>query len=125
MIDSKELMIGNLVLHKSMICEVKYLGVSHAGLSFDKKGNHREFNASYKKECSPIPLTEEWMFKYGFEKKDHAGVCYGKSEILIYLSGHAYFDLSDKFPAKIIYVHQLQNLYYALTGKELTIEPEH
>ena len=69
----------------------------------------------------PIPLTEEWLLKFGFESKT-ASVTHVNSYILgkIYLtnglrSGIHYGDIEIK------YVHQLQNLYFALTGKEITL----
>ena len=64
----------------------------------------------------PLPLTEEWLIKFGFQN-------YGDMTI-----GNAYISLSinsDGFYfilTKLEYVHQLQNLYFALTGKELTIK---
>ena len=71
----------------------------------------------------PIPLTEEWLLKFGF-KKD--GGYYSKGR------KHYHF-LSNKFylgndhvssgnaDARVMHIHQLQNLYFALTGEELTI----
>lgn len=71
----------------------------------------------------PIPLTEEWLLKFGF--KDDIG----ETKTLIWKSykfhitkdGFVYTDAWYKqnfIPIK--YVHQLQNLYFALTGEELT-----
>jgi hypothetical protein len=82
----------------------------------------------------PIPLTEEWLLKFGFEK---AAEFYTKSmvnapDIIIsyvnsingYQKGYV---LCDPDGCEISYhgmrhVHQLQNLYFALTGEELTIK---
>ena len=76
---------------------------------------------------TPIPLTEEWLLKFGFEWS------------IYHQANHKEgfrFDISEKhndgytlhlFKKKEIivesfyFVHQLQNLYYALTQTELTI----
>jgi len=83
--------------------------------------NRNPNNETYK----PIPLTEEWLLKFGFEKK-------GKriSKGWFYLwdeNGIVVFALAEMQDytgcyLKIKYVHQLQNLYYALTGEELCIK---
>lgn len=63
---------------------------------------------------TPIPLTEEWLLKFGFEKAYET--CYQYKD----------FILNDKFimmdidiTIQLKHVHQLQNLYFALTGEEL------
>jgi len=80
---------------------------------------------------SGIPLTEEWLLKFGFEKKDGAGLCGFYKDILwnkyICWAWSIDVGIEDKNGdellsfIKIKYVHQLQNLYFALTGNELTI----
>lgn len=71
----------------------------------------------------PIPLTEEWLLKLGFEKKDN----YGNYEYLLdgysYFRGSFYISDCDECgeSVEINFVHELQNLYFALTKKELTI----
>ena len=85
----------------------------------------------------PIPLTEEWLLKFGFEDvdlnmsgsnwlvKEQKGIW--RQAIRI-----AYNEWSEEWSltlecvspptlsiARIKYVHQLQNIYFALTGKEL------
>jgi hypothetical protein len=93
-------------------------------------------NCLYSGRCEydPIPLTEEWLLKFGFEYKvEELGVRFyeiqiGISFISLSIEGHFninsgesywYMDRDFKAPK---YVHQLQNLYFALTGEELTIK---
>lgn len=65
-----------------------------------------------------IPLTEDWLVKFGFE--NNFGRYYKREGVQINLaSGNV--DLCESYfiPYKLLYVHQLQNLYHALTGTEL------
>jgi len=75
-----------------------------------------------------IPLTEEWLIKFGFEKKYE----YQKevlSESTITVNEHMqvtlwageYVDGEGQYLEHVKYVHQLQNLFHALKGEELTI----
>lgn len=72
-----------------------------------------------------IPLTEEWLVKFGFEKREDdfykyplcIDFIYSNLSVLIYDGRNYFVDSHDK----IKYVHQLQNLYFALTGEELSI----
>lgn len=74
----------------------------------------------------PIPLTEEWLLKFGFIKMDWTENenCYEKSFVLQKDDKEGY-NLMDNDVATLQqfkYVHQLQNLYFALTGEELTLK---
>lgn len=75
-----------------------------------------------------IPLTEEWLLKFGFERdktligrfelKDWDFVFYTDS---LSLELKACWDCGG-YEVDAKHVHQLQNLYFALTGEELTIK---
>lgn len=81
-----------------------------------------------KEVFKPIPLTEEWLIKFGVEELDKTGT---RTD---YKIGDGYFEFkieSSQFGVSFIignldlelkYVHQLQNIYFALTGQELTIK---
>jgi hypothetical protein len=71
----------------------------------------------------PIPLTEEWLLKFGFIRKHFDMKIKG-----LKLTASTRIIASDKLSAFhhkkvgfISSVHQLQNLYFALTGEELTL----
>ena len=68
-------------------------------------------------DIKPILLTEKWLLDFGFD-----GLDLGKYTLI--LSNGNFFSLSCEEPIaiNIKYVHQLQNLYFALTNKELKIE---
>jgi hypothetical protein len=70
----------------------------------------------------PIPLTEEWLMiksGYGLVSIESNLWISQKEDGIFYLT-----DDKDDFISNnpIKYVHQLQNLYFALTGTELTIK---
>ena len=65
----------------------------------------------------PIKLTEEWLLKFGFEDfEDYFVEFFDNGDIRFFIC--AYMDSPPS--VKIKYVHQLQNLYFALKGQELT-----
>ncbi len=81
----------------------------------------------------PIPLTEEWLLKFGFTN-DYESM-FRKCFVLTTQEMAFVYNLSKQekelstFEIKglninlerVNHVHQLQNLYFALTGEELTI----
>lgn len=88
-------------------------------------------------DYEPVPLTEEWLKKLGFEdlsekRKALKGVLQlvlTENTTIVYYSGtwellaNVQGQGGTVFPCpQLKYVHQLQNLYHALTGNELTIE---
>jgi hypothetical protein len=72
-------------------------------------------------ECNPIPLTEEWLERFG-AKSDVVSSMFGLGNwISINLSNDGDFWIENITGEVVVikYVHQLQNLYFALTGEEL------
>ena len=88
-------------------------------------------------DYEPLPLTEEWLFKFGFnhiDKSDNDYITYTDSNHEYYLQldvrrkdgkysilDNSFDDLRDFSMVDIMYVHQLQNMYFALTGEELVL----
>jgi len=78
-------------------------------------------------EITPIPLTAEWFTNFGFTTDD---VEWNKDDfrIGIYKSGfrcipfNRTMSLLYSLDIDIKYVNQLQNLYFTLTGEELTMK---
>jgi hypothetical protein len=70
-----------------------------------------------------VMLTEEWLVKFGFEFNNLNETHYfEKFSFRLHLRENEFFYNWIGGNVFIQYVHQLQNLYYALTGEELTIE---
>ena len=70
-----------------------------------------------------IPLTEERLLRLGFENK--LGIFYCNEYIFLTINGDVYFgdvnNVDSEKIAKTPYVHQLQNLCFALKGTELKL----
>ena len=75
----------------------------------------------------PIPLTEQWLLDFGFKvKRDF----YEKGKLSIssanlkdyYPNGRVYYNSWAIVESQPKYVHQLQNLYFALAQEELILK---
>lgn len=93
-------------------------------------------------EILPIPITEEWLKRMGFTKQIGWSIVYkgekfqrGAKSLEIAPNGtwYAYVPYVRNFNtgepddfvclrSDLMHVHQLQNLYHALTGEELEIK---
>lgn len=120
--NTKELRIGNLI-------------TDQFGETFEVSDIHEDevFNSKIGDIPShgllPIPLTEGWLIAFGFEKgSDIVGECYyieqdnSDSDFVVHVSNEGFYFFEPT--VDLYHVHQLQNLYFALCGKELKIETE-
>lgn len=73
------------------------------------------------REIKPIPLTPEWLERAGFKKQNNGwnGPNKGFDFSLFALPGDPFTYNSSECNPTIRYVHQLQNLYFAMTSEEL------
>lgn len=127
MINARELRLGNLLRHKShhdLIFVVK--GITETTLEV-KSGTiqgYSEWNCA-DSMVEPLPLSESMLIDLGFTKRpsgqfvikaneyEWINVQVDKQEIC-----HSILDKGVNTPYN--YIHELQNLYFALSGKELT-----
>jgi len=118
---ANEIRIGNYVdcvnkRHNEKYIEIESVTCEKINVEF------REYSLS---DCKPIPLTEDWLLKFGFMTNGN----YWTNLVidLDYITQEDYFEYEIQFPfldwvkRDLKYVHQLQNLYFALTGEELTL----
>ena len=122
MIQAKDLRIGNWVMYDNKIFEVDTISMEFPTL------NTIEFGIGVVKwdKLNPIPLTEELLIKCGFKKINHIhgysfwamGIKGGRPKIDIYENYTLYMGYMVNH---IKYLHQLQNLIFALSGEELEI----
>lgn len=107
---ASELRIGNLVYKNGIATEIT------ADTMLDV--------LRYTTPFEPIPLTEEWLVKFGFKRFPWGLVI----EDLLFRDDirnsckELWLEVGNGYRVHIKYLHQLQNLYFALTGKELTIK---
>lgn len=136
MIDTKDLRIGNYLLFVDK--QIEILGIDASIVNrdtphvlFQNTGDDR-IMAIALEELLPIELTANWLKVLGFFYKDGAAE-YGeerKNGVHLYVHdedrGYFHFSLGVFHGTKveIKYLHQLQNLYYSLTGEELTIKTD-
>lgn len=133
MINVTELRVGNIVLYTQDNDELPVLKIDGDSkticldllLDLNMEVNEQDIE--------PIPLTPEWLGRCGFlsagqfDKDIYKVVVNGES---YYIRDHKGFDFAidsnEGDPLYIRYdlhhVHQLQNLYFALTGEELAIK---
>lgn len=132
MIQATELRIGNLLTYDmgDGTFENSKLDWQDIRWCFE---NNKDFNLAHK----PIPLTEDWIRDFGFvfedigtnpteEEKRYlvARKGYGTKEIEIEFDRDLSGLTLGNFTGELLvyyHVHQLQNLYYALTQQELEL----
>ena len=121
-----ELMIGNLVNYQNLTYSVYGITGECVILQDALTNKVVPFN-----ELSPVSLTEHWFLEFGFAfKKTEKSNSYSKD------SFRANFVTDGRFKGKMfliyanamnwadcdvnLYVHKLQNLYFSLTGEDIT-----
>lgn len=81
------------------------------------------FSVEIEKFYKPIQITEEWLKYFGFKYNNPTYEWYDQNAVFFIQVNYLGFDLIAKFHNQVIkeikYVHELQNLYFALIGKEL------
>ena len=125
MIEAKELRIGNLVTCLGK--EVELIGISKWNGNNYTTLHYAEFKGIIPIQLfhlKPIPLNEEWLLNFGFKSNinKHSGCGYsifGDFKLWIDNSKITYWKVKGSVELK--HIHQLQNLYHALTNEELTL----
>jgi hypothetical protein len=137
--EAKELRIGNIVADdKGNVVALLSLGVGGENNPGICVGSYTDKSVKQwmRHKCGlfGIPLTEEWLLRFGFVREYDASwvfenfnafsVCTG-SKVPHHINFGKSTVMSSAFRNKeeTIYVHELQNLYFILTGKELTFPP--
>ena len=120
---ASELRIGNLCQDKLSGTQLKVTGLKENDISFYVI-NRDLFPLQPGWQAEPIQLTEEWLLKFGAKELNaKRGVLkeFVLKTVRIEMSNSGNFYYKN---SKLILesVHQLQNLYFALTGKEVTFK---
>lgn len=131
---ANELRIGNWINHNKL-GKINIHGISSHCNDF-KIDNDLEW--VYLKNCEYIKLTEEWLLSFGFLKhefgyklryrddnglSDYLLINLQDFECELYFINHRISGIEEdfKYLTNVYHIHSLQNLYFALTNKELQI----
>jgi len=118
-----ELRIGNLIEYMGEVLPICSL---HSDDTFRLQKESESIGCFSACNANGVPLTEEWLLKFGFEKRSdffiHTQNDEYKSTTVINYDNklNLYKFACQNFWYELKNVHQLQNLYFALTGDELT-----
>lgn len=111
---TNELRIGNWVKFNGCLVQIRELQyMSKLDVYLDSNVNV----ATYK----PIPLTEEILLKCGFDKYMIDNL-YQLGCWQVYFEDTPIFRIIGCSLCEVKYLHQLQNIYYALTNQELEVK---
>lgn len=134
MIQAKELRIGNWVINRERYWSGKstqfrdfdanVLEIFEDKLKINVDMEYQDYSCIH-----PIPLTKDILLKCGFKDRASFNEVIFESAFTHYsiiLMNEKYHlhceDEDEHFNFRIESLHQLQNLYFALTGKELEVE---
>lgn len=119
--NTSELRLGNIVSTKTIKwnmvdCAVRAARTEMVILEYQNDFFKRDLD-----EIDPIIITKEWLLKFGFTLEyTNGGFTKWEKGKFMLLDGKLPFPIHQK--KRIDYVHELQNLYFALTGEELTVK---
>lgn len=130
MIDVKELRVGNYVLDRvGKIIRIDFFEYLRDGYDC-KFGQLNYFNdiemhalTEYSNYANPIPLTEDILLKCGFIQSSNI-FTYKSFVLEIYDETQKAIWWRDRYLGicqRLGGLHQLQNLYFSLTGQELQV----
>jgi hypothetical protein len=138
-IDLQELRIGNLLEYKGELVSVTMLSMDiddeyNEIIGFVKYGTssneHAEWNRALALDLKRIPITPAWMARCGFEKHNN-GLFVTNGVFIDYKPPRfvtPFYSDGTSFQRPmgrhIEYIHQLQNIYFCLTGDKLPIKHE-
>lgn len=126
MINAHELRLGNKV-YGQKDCIFTVLEIMACGITYDcdhQCAAHAEWD-----ELESIPLTSELLERCGFIEECIYGIPQWTHEVGFFFFGPAMgveeysVRIQDRFDVMFHNVHQLQNLFFYLTGTELQYTP--
>ena len=124
MIKASELRIGNLLEFSNGIEPTKIVMVGRrffSSAAIEKEDGDFNVTPYYR----GIPLTSDWLIRFGFFKYNNAWVLSTPKSNSIEFEFSIWQDLSyntGEIKPELKYVHQLQNFFFSLMGKELVLD---
>lgn len=114
---------GNNVYHNEELKTIDCIAPGHVIFLEDRKGNDDFGQWVDLDEVEFIPLNEEWLLKFGFVKKEIGYSKLTEMEQCFLISFGKHTSVNGiKFNNEIKYVHQLQNLIFAILQEEISYE---
>ena len=121
----QELRVGNYLFKYGEVVKVVEIGIKHKGDTNYYLRSENDNCGYWIDQFNPIPLTEEILLKCGFKKRSdgHFNILkHSEVDIIICNDFSSWQCDGINFSVnRIKYLHQLQNLYWCLVGKELNI----
>lgn len=114
---ASDLRIGNLIAFGKQCCKVYEIQENCFYVIGEKERSFK--NTSF--ELEPIKLNENWLLNFGFKRFPWGLV---KDNLLFkddLKCSYLILQVGNGFEVKIKYLHELQNLYFSLTQRELTV----
>ena len=127
---ANELRIGNVIMFAD------YGGIVYRKISaikFNEFGFYSDIDGTNFEICKPVLITKEWLLKLGFEYNDYyknykikSGQYFNSvqynDECFEWNYNNDNSDAECYYVTSVKYIHEIQNLYFALTGEELTFK---
>jgi len=144
MMKANEFRIGNLVINNDIIYKV--VSIDEEGIMADPVSQKHTIDVNIRGLVKPIPLTEEWLFRFGFVSDNYefqetyyidisTNERYDYQTFIQAIDMGGYVNIyikelerehekyfSNAFIKRVTHIHTLQNLYFALTGEDLILE---
>jgi len=111
-LSAADLRIGNLVHNINEVIKIECIDPGNNEVNYEIP-----FNIIF-----GIPLTEEWILNLGFTKSLIFNSYYINSDIEINIFDNIFWYDTKNDSIEIKTVHDLQNLFYAITKTELTYD---
>lgn len=125
---ANELRIGNIIQCGGIEIEIGKINENFISFNVSKNNELKIWNPYIPmndERLKSIPITEEWLLKFGFVNSGYGFFIHLKSLFEIEFNRNEdtfTLDFITRNLIKYEYVHQLQNLFFALTGEELKIK---
>jgi hypothetical protein len=115
MLQINELRTGNKLLYENRIVEV--MGIHKSGrVNLDPDGYIDQ------NELMPAPLNREWLMEFGFDETAREVYQHRQLTEIFSTLNEYFFRYDGKIIATCKYVHELQNIFFALYKEEIKLK---
>ena len=116
---ARELRIGNYINPKF---PMKVVNIFPDEVNADFEGNEGDVFEFKNEDIEGVPIDEEWLKKINLVSVGGDFVRFNKLRCFLLRrdnSGYYYGLPNNSMRTEVKFIHQLQNLYFALTGEEI------